>query len=159
MRTVALAAILVGLHGAATAQTDEGQIWRASVFQGLAGGSAVCAAVLHDPADARIDAGIHWAFNSARSGELPDGYLSVHPDLGQAGNSLVVDGGRSITLDTGPDGYLYSPPGSVPAIGGALRRGLAAELRGGSAAPVTFTLIGFTAAADAARRACAGSRA
>ena len=131
-RTIALAAALMALHGAAAAQTGDGQGWRAQVFDGLAGGSPVCAAVLQDPADARIDAGIQWAFNSARAGELPDGYLSVHPDLRPAGSSLVVDGGRGIALEAGADGYLYSAP------------------------PVAFTLIGFTAAAEAARRACGG---
>ena len=139
-----------------TASAAADQSWVARTFDGLAGGRPVCAAVLRDAANPALDGGIQWAFNSARLGNLPDGYLSVHPDLHAVGTVLRVDGSALPALEIGPDGYLYNHHADGAAVVAALRRGIQASLETGASGPVVFSLIGFTAAEQAARQACGG---
>ena len=136
--------------------------WTAVVYDGLTT-APVCAAspqrldVQGD--DAAATDGIHWAYNAARRDELPGGYLSIGPAFtgGMTAGTVVVDGYARFSLDVGADGYAYGEPGQAGELFAALRRGRRAEVTltgSDSNDRLEISLIGFTAATEASRRAC-----
>ena len=136
--------------------------WTAIVYDGLTT-ARVCAA-----SPQRLDApdsagaqggGVHWAYNAARRNELPGGYLSIGPAFadGMTAGTVVVDGYARFSLDLGEDGYAYGEPAQAGELFAALRRGRRAEvtLTGSNGNDrLELSLIGFTAATEASRRAC-----
>lgn len=158
LRAALAAALLVLTLASAApgrAQDEPGQAWVSHTFPTLADGLPVCSAVLSDPDDPEMDGAVQWAFNTARRDALPRGYLSIAPGLLPLGQMLVIDNTWRIPLEVGPDGYLYAAAGDIPTALDALRRGLEARV-GDTPGSGTFTLVGFTAATDAARQACGG---
>ena len=148
-------ALALATAAPASAQDAAEQAWVEHTFPTLADGLPVCAAVLADPDDPEMDGAVQWAFNTARRDALPNGYLSIAPGLLPLGQTLVIDNARRIPLEMGPDGYLYVAAADIQTVLDALRRGLEARV-GDTPGSGRFTLVGFTAATEAARQACGG---
>mgnify|MGYP000533293726 CR=1 FL=1 len=111
--------------------------------------------------DGIAEGDIYWTFAPDRSDTFPEGYLAIDPrflPLGGQASVVVDDQEGPWLLAQAPDGFAYSSATDSPAISEAFRHGLHAQLgvtpRREPLELIEISLLGFTAAAETARRAC-----
>ncbi|MEQ9812331.1 MAG: hypothetical protein RLO50_06090 [Azospirillaceae bacterium] len=168
-RTQALAIVLAITGAAAPAPAQTGQLDYIGTYGAWdvratgPGGDRLC--ILRAIHDDIGQGDVFWTFAPDRADLFPHGYLAIDPRFLPLGGQVVVvvdDRDGPWPLAQAADGFAYSSAADSPAINEAFRRGLLAQFGiSPSREPfdlVEISLLGFTAAAETARRACGMAR-